>query len=94
MRPITWRFRSNPPIAADEVLARLRQRVPHVLAGADCHTAVDALPMDSLDLVELLCAIEDEFGVLLTADAFTKARTVADLLQVISQRGRAAKAAS
>jgi acyl carrier protein len=78
----------------DEVLARLRRRVPHILAGADCHTTIDALPMDSLDLVELLCATEDEFGVLLTTDAFMKARTVGELLQVISKRAPARKVAS
>ena len=89
MRAITWRSRTNPQVEPDEVLARLRRRVPNVLAGADCRTAVDALAMDSLDLVELLCAVEDEFGVLLTGDAFAKARTVGDLIQVIMKRAPA-----
>ena len=94
MRTIMWRSLTNPPIGPDEVLTRLRRRAPHVLAGADSQTVVDALAMDSLDLVELLCAIEEEFGVVLTGDAFAKARTVGDLLQVISKRAPAARAAS
>jgi acyl carrier protein len=94
MRTITWRLRTNRQIRPDEVLARLQRRVPHILTGADRHTTIEALPLDSLDLVELLCATDDEFGVRLTTKAFMKARTVDDLLQAISKRAPAAKAAS
>ena len=44
------------------------------------------LPLDSLDVVELMCATEDEFGVLLTSDTCLNARTVGDLAQTIARR--------
>jgi acyl carrier protein len=79
---------------ADEVLARLQRRMPHVFAGARRDTRVSDLPLDSLDVVELLCATEDEFGVRLTAGHCQNARTVGDLTQLIARRRVRMKGAS
>jgi acyl carrier protein len=79
---------------ADEVLARLQRRMPHVFAGASRDTRVSDLPLDSLDVVELLCATEDEFGVRLTSGHYQSARTVGDLTQLIARRRVRTKGAS
>ena len=79
---------------ADQVLARLQRRMPHVFAGASGDTRVSDLPLDSLDVVELLCATEDEFGVRLTAGHYENARTVRDLTQLIARRWVRTKGAS
>jgi acyl carrier protein len=85
------------PLAAsegDEVLSRLQRRMPHVFDGASRDTRVSDLPLDSLDVVELLCATEDEFGVLLTSASYLKAQTVGDLTQAIARRRTRNKEAS
>ena len=43
------------------------------------------LALDSLDTVELLCVIHEEFGVRLTEDEFRPDQTVDGLLAVIAQ---------
>jgi acyl carrier protein len=68
---------------ADEVFSRLNRRLPHLFAGASRATPVGALPLDSLDVVELLCATEDEFGVLLASEIYETAHTVDDLVRAI-----------
>jgi acyl carrier protein len=80
--------------SSDEVLSRLRRRVPQMFAGASRDTSLSDLPLDSLDVVELLCATDDEFGVLLTTASYTKARTVGDLADAIARRWTPTKEAS
>ena len=86
---------SHPVTTAEaaDALARLQQRLPHMLAGADRETLVSDLPIDSLDLVELLCATEVEFDVRLTNDDLMRARTVGDLTDRIARRARRKKEA-
>jgi acyl carrier protein len=80
-------FGRRPALSlADEVLTRLRRRVPHIFAGARRDTPLSDLPLDSLDVVELLCATEDEFGVRLTAASYAKAQSVGDLTDAIARR--------
>jgi acyl carrier protein len=78
---------------ATDTLVRLQQRLPHMLGGADRRTLVSQLPIDSLDLVELLCATEVEFDVRLTNDELMRARTVGDLTDLIARRARRKKEA-
>lgn len=85
--------RRIPEAEADEVFSRLKRRLPHVFAGAERGTPVGDLPLDSLDVVELLCATEAEFGVLLTSDPLN-ARTVEDLVRAIAVRRTRTKGAS
>jgi acyl carrier protein len=80
---------SRPSIKeTDEALSRLRRRLPHLLHTATGRTRIDDLPMDSMDVVEVLCAIEDEFGVSLDANVFMRAVTVDDLSAAIAKRLR------
>lgn len=82
--------RSQDTPATDDVRARLQRRLAHLLAEATNDTRIDQLPLDSMDIVELLCATEDEFGVSLTTEDYLRARTVRDLLRVIARQSRKA----
>ena len=88
-------FLSHTVTAAEatNTLVRLQQRLPHMLRGADRRTLVSELPIDSLDLVELLCATEVEFDVSLTNEELMRARTVGDLTDLIARRARRKKEA-
>jgi acyl carrier protein len=52
-------------------------------AGAE--TLLTDLPIDSLDTVELLCLIDDEFGVRFEQGQFQAFRTVGDLTDVVAR---------
>ena len=61
------------PLDAGEVLRRLRRRLPDMLARAEVETSFADLGLDSIDFVELLCAVEDEFGVQLSEEELSAA---------------------
>jgi acyl carrier protein len=46
----------------------------------------EALDIDSLDLVELAQIVEDEYGVVLSADDMKKLKTVGDAIDLIVAR--------
>jgi acyl carrier protein len=85
--------RKRPPPTA-EVLRRLCRRLPDLMARAEPETRVDDLGMDSLDAVELLCAVEDEFSVQLSEEELSDARRVGDFAERIAARCAARKEAS
>jgi acyl carrier protein len=85
MLALKWRV---PPAEIDEVLERLSRQLPHVLARVQRDTRIDELPLDSLDVLELLCVIDHEFGVRLTQEMFERAKTAADLAKVIARNSR------
>jgi acyl carrier protein len=69
-----------------DVLERLARRMPqwrHLSLRLD--QSLMSLAMDSIDLVELLCAIESEFGVRLSDDDLESAVTVGQLIERIEQ---------
>ena len=45
---------------------------------------VDDLGADSLDVVELLMTLEDEFGVAISDEEAVKIKTVADILNIVN----------
>lgn len=49
------------------------------------NTLEDRLGMDSLDKVELIMAIEDEFDVMIDDDEVDRCKTVADVVAVVEQ---------
>jgi acyl carrier protein len=83
MLALKWRV---PPAEVNEVLERLGRRLPHVLARVHRDSRLDQLPLDSLDVIELLCVIDYEFGVRLTQEQFGRTKTVADLAKVIAKQ--------
>lgn len=69
------------------VLQRLERFVP---AGIRPRLKQDQplheLQIDSLDLVQILCAIDEEFAVPLSPDEFAKVGTFGDLAELIAQK--------
>lgn len=47
---------------------------------------VEDLNIDSLDMIEMLMALEDEFGVTIPNDKIDKIKTVGDLCKFIEQK--------
>ena len=48
---------------------------------------IDDLGADSLDLIELVMAVEDEFGIEIPDEAAAKVRTVGDLVALMDRLG-------
>ncbi len=67
----------------DDVFDTLRGLMPELLAGVNLETPVAHLPMDSLDLIELLCILQSEFGVRLTSEEFEAVATLGELTELI-----------
>jgi acyl carrier protein len=87
----------NTPRAAlvtgEDVLERLRTRLPGPLCGARADTPLADLPIDSLDTVELLCLIDDEFGVRFEQEQYQQMRTVGDLAGFVARTAPPSKGA-
>ena len=47
---------------------------------------IEDLNIDSLDMIEMLMALEDEFGVTIPNDKIDKLKTVGDLCKFISEK--------
>jgi acyl carrier protein len=77
--------RASDPLTGGEVLDRLRKRLPGAMRSAKVDTLLMDLPIDSLDTVELLCLIDDEFGVRFEEGQFQGFRTVGDLADVVAR---------
>lgn len=77
--------------AGDAVLATLRAQAPELLAGVDLETPVAHLPMDSLDLIELLCIVQSEFDVRLTFEEFQAVATLGELADLIRIKSNGTK---
>ena len=75
------------PIAGDVVLNQLRRRLPGPLGPARSDTPLADLSIDSLDVVELLCLIDEEFDVRFEQGMLDKFATVGDLADAIAARG-------
>jgi acyl carrier protein len=71
------------PKIVGERLQLCLPRLAHLLA--DEATTLEALQLDSMDTVELLCVIHQEFGVRLTESEFHPRQTVAGLLACIAR---------
>ena len=71
-----------------DVLERIALRMPqirHMLSDAE--RPFRQLELDSIDFVELLCAIESEFGVRLSDDDLRdESVTIGELAELIEQR--------
>ena len=69
----------------EEVSARLDLCLPRLANRLVPSARLSELALDSMDTVELLCVIHEEFGVRLTEDEFRPDQTVDGLLAVIAQ---------
>jgi acyl carrier protein len=83
---MTFTLRLPPErLTGGEVLERLRRRLPGPMRSAQPETLLADLPIDSLDTVELLCLIDDEFHVRVGEGEFQAFRTVGDLADLVAR---------
>ncbi|HOJ87415.1 MAG TPA: acyl carrier protein [Pseudothermotoga sp.] len=72
----------------DELMERIKELVAEKL-GADIDEVtedadlIDDLDADSLDLVDLVMAFEDEFGVSIPDEKLEKIRTIRDIFKIL-----------
>ena len=83
-------YRRTPP-RGEDVFGTLRGRMPELLAGVDLETPVAHLPLDSLDLIELLCIVQSEFDVRLTLEEFQAVATLGELADLIRIKSNGTK---
>lgn len=69
---------------ATDVAERLRLCLPQFPLAED--TPIVTLGLDSMDTVELLCVVHEEFGVRLTEDDLHPAQTTHGLLRAIARK--------
>jgi acyl carrier protein len=77
--------RRNDSLTGDDILHRLRTRLPGPLRLATADTPLAQLPMDSIDFVELLCLVDDLFGVRLEQAELDAFRTVGELANAVAR---------
>lgn len=76
-----------------EVLAAIRARVSEIRTGADAlpssalnrMTSLVNLDLDSMEQLELLACVEDDFSIDIPDDRAHRIRTVGDLLDLVSE---------
>ncbi len=69
------------------IAERLRLCLPHLASELrnESHT-LESLALDSVDTVEFLCVVHEEFGVRLTEGEFHPRQTIGGLLSTIMQK--------
>ena len=60
--------------------------MPHLCATLQPDATFAECGGDSLDLVELCCAIDSDYGIRLSVDDLSSVRSMVDLLSLIDQR--------
>lgn len=67
----------------ESIAERLRLCLPSLALGQNRGLRIAELGLDSMDTVELLCVIHEEFGVRLTEADFQPETTIGQLLSAI-----------
>lgn len=70
----------------ETIAERLRLCLPRLAPELHAHTRLAELALDSMDTVEFLCVVHEEFGVRLTDAEFFPQQTIGGLLEVIAER--------
>jgi acyl carrier protein len=73
-------------ISPGDVIPRLKRRLPKLAPLFEEDTPLHALGLDSMDTVELLCAIHEEFNVRLSEREFQPAQRLGDLAKTIANK--------
>jgi acyl carrier protein len=72
--------------STDTPAARFRRCLPEPARNANEETRLADLPIDSIDTVDFLCAVHEEFGVRLNEADFRPDQTLHGLLLSITKR--------
>lgn len=73
-------------ISSNDVIPRLKRRMPKLAPLLEPDTPLHALGLDSMDTVELLCAIHEEFNVRITETEFQPDLRLRDLAETIANK--------
>ncbi len=77
---------AGEPAGSRAIHARLLQVMPGLAGQLRPNATLMECGGDSIDLVELLCAIESDYGVRLTVDEVGALKTVGELMALINAR--------
>ena len=67
----------------DAVIERLGRCLPRPVAGLSPETEIARLGLDSIALLGMICAIENEFGCEINADALLVRGTVGEVADIV-----------
>jgi len=69
-----------------EALSELSETLKGIQTGINPETQLDDLREDSLDVIELVMALEDEFNVVIPEDDYERLRPVGDVIRYIERQ--------
>ncbi len=78
-------------INSETIAERLRTCLPSIASALTRNVLIADLALDSMDTVEFLCVIHEEFGVRLSEEEFQPQRTLGDLCVAIAEKSKAAR---
>ena len=74
------------PDAITDIENALRQLLPVHVRDEPLNRRLSELGLDSIDVVDLLCALDEDFQVRLTTDEFTEDTSIAGLARLVSEK--------
>lgn len=76
-------------ITADDVLTIISEEVPIDRARLDPSATLESLDIASLDMISVMFALEDKFGVVIEQDDVKDAKTLQDFIVVVQAKAGA-----
>jgi acyl carrier protein len=77
-------------ITADDVLDIISEEVPIDRAQLDPNATLESLNIASLDMISVMFALEDKFGVVIEQSDVADAKTLQDFLNIVQAKSQAA----
>ncbi|MEW6597394.1 MAG: phosphopantetheine-binding protein [Pseudomonadota bacterium] len=77
-------------ITADDVLDIISEEVPIDRAQLDPSATLESLNIASLDMISVMFALEDKFGVVIEQSDVADAKTLQDFLNIVQAKSQAA----
>lgn len=77
-------------ITADEVLDIISVEVPIERSKLDPAATLESLDIASLDMISVMFALEDKFGLVIEQDDLKDAKTLQDFIDVVLAKAKAA----
>jgi acyl carrier protein len=78
-------------ITADDVLTIIADEVPIERAALDPSATLDSLNIASLDMISVMFALEDKFGVIIEQDDVKDAKTLEEFIAAVLAKANAPK---